>query len=102
MPKARRRAAAGPTLREPVAVVDIGSNSGRVMVFRPEAGGHLHVLAGSRAALRLAWNRPVLWPIAVIALLLAAVTIPALAAYRRRERMGGKSGSEPEKGRIGL
>jgi exopolyphosphatase/guanosine-5'-triphosphate,3'-diphosphate pyrophosphatase len=37
-----------------VAVVDIGSNSGRVMVFRPEAGGHLHVLAGSRAALRLA------------------------------------------------
>jgi exopolyphosphatase/guanosine-5'-triphosphate,3'-diphosphate pyrophosphatase len=37
-----------------VAVVDIGSNSGRVMVYRPEAGGHLHVLAGSRAALRLA------------------------------------------------
>ena len=37
-----------------MAVVDIGSNSGRVMVFRPEAGGHLHVLAGSRAALRLA------------------------------------------------
>jgi len=39
---------------DPIAVVDIGSNSGRVMVFRPEAGGHLHVLAGSRAALRLA------------------------------------------------
>jgi len=39
---------------DPVAVVDIGSNSGRVLVFRPEAGGHLHVLAGSRAALRLA------------------------------------------------
>jgi exopolyphosphatase/guanosine-5'-triphosphate,3'-diphosphate pyrophosphatase len=54
MQKARRRAAAGPTLRDPLAVVDIGSNSGRVMVFRPEAGGHLHVLAGSRAALRLA------------------------------------------------
>ena len=54
MPKLRRRAAAAPTLRDPVAVVDIGSNSGRVMVFRPEAGGHLHVLAGSRASLRLA------------------------------------------------
>ena len=54
MPKVRRRAVAGATLRDPVAVVDIGSNSGRVMVFRPEAGGHLHVLAGSRAALRLA------------------------------------------------
>jgi exopolyphosphatase/guanosine-5'-triphosphate,3'-diphosphate pyrophosphatase len=51
--KPRRSApATGP--RDPVAVVDIGSNSGRVMVFRPEAGGHLHVLAGSRAALRLA------------------------------------------------
>jgi exopolyphosphatase/guanosine-5'-triphosphate,3'-diphosphate pyrophosphatase len=39
---------------EPVAVVDIGSNSGRVMVYRLEAGGQLHILAGSRAALRLA------------------------------------------------
>ena len=39
--------------REPVAVIDIGSNSGRVMVYRREAGGHLHVLAGSRASLRL-------------------------------------------------
>jgi exopolyphosphatase/guanosine-5'-triphosphate,3'-diphosphate pyrophosphatase len=39
---------------EPLAVVDIGSNSGRVMVYRPEAGGHLHILAGHRAALRLA------------------------------------------------
>ncbi len=38
----------------PIAVVDIGSNSGRVMVYRPEAGGQLHLLAGSRAPLRLA------------------------------------------------
>jgi exopolyphosphatase / guanosine-5'-triphosphate,3'-diphosphate pyrophosphatase len=37
----------------PVAVIDIGSNSGRVMVYRREAGGHLHILAGSRASLRL-------------------------------------------------
>jgi exopolyphosphatase / guanosine-5'-triphosphate,3'-diphosphate pyrophosphatase len=37
----------------PVAVIDIGSNSGRVMVYTREAGGHLHILAGSRASLRL-------------------------------------------------
>src|SRR5512134_989774 len=37
----------------PVAVIDIGSNSGRVMIYRQERGGHLHVLAGSRASLRL-------------------------------------------------
>ena len=41
------------TAAAPVAVIDIGSNSGRVMVYRQEAGGHLHVLAGSRASLRL-------------------------------------------------
>lgn len=38
----------------PVAVVDIGSNSGRVMVYGHEAGGQLRILAGSRASLRLA------------------------------------------------
>jgi exopolyphosphatase/guanosine-5'-triphosphate,3'-diphosphate pyrophosphatase len=38
----------------PVAVIDIGSNSGRVMVYAQEAGGQLHILAGSRASLRLA------------------------------------------------
>jgi exopolyphosphatase/guanosine-5'-triphosphate,3'-diphosphate pyrophosphatase len=55
MPKVRRDSvASGALSRNAVAVVDIGSNSGRVLVFRPEAGGHLHVLAGSRAALRLA------------------------------------------------
>ncbi len=36
-----------------MAVIDVGSNSGRVMVYRREAGGHLHILAGSRASLRL-------------------------------------------------
>ena len=54
--KGRRNAGAaalGPGASRPLAVIDIGSNSGRVMVFRPETGGHLHVLAGSRASLRL-------------------------------------------------
>ena len=53
MPRVPRRPAASATPRAPVAVIDIGSNSGRVMVYRHEAGGHLHVLAGSRASLRL-------------------------------------------------
>jgi exopolyphosphatase/guanosine-5'-triphosphate,3'-diphosphate pyrophosphatase len=37
----------------PVGVIDIGSNSGRVMVFAREASSHLRLLAGSRAPLRL-------------------------------------------------
>ena len=37
----------------PVAVIDIGSNSGRVMVFARDASRHLRLLAGSRAPLRL-------------------------------------------------
>jgi exopolyphosphatase/guanosine-5'-triphosphate,3'-diphosphate pyrophosphatase len=36
-----------------VAVIDIGSNSGRVMVFKRDALSHLRLLAGSRAPLRL-------------------------------------------------
>ncbi|MBP6655303.1 MAG: ABC transporter substrate-binding protein [Propionivibrio sp.] len=35
---------------------------------------------------RQEWNAPVLWPLALIAVLLAAVVIPAVIAYRRRER----------------
>jgi len=53
MPRVPSRRATSATPRAPVAVIDVGSNSGRVMVYRQEAGGHLHVLAGSRASLRL-------------------------------------------------
>ena len=38
----------------PVAVVDVGSNSGRVVVLRPATGGHLEAIADGRAPLRLA------------------------------------------------
>jgi exopolyphosphatase/guanosine-5'-triphosphate,3'-diphosphate pyrophosphatase len=38
----------------PFAVVDIGSNSGRMIVFRLQDGGHLDVLEDARAPLRLA------------------------------------------------
>lgn len=45
-----RRAA---SRREVIAVIDVGSNSGRVVVFENDAAGHLRTLAGSRASLRL-------------------------------------------------
>jgi exopolyphosphatase / guanosine-5'-triphosphate,3'-diphosphate pyrophosphatase len=38
----------------PVAVIDVGSNSGRVVVLRVRESGHLEVLANGRAPLRLA------------------------------------------------
>jgi exopolyphosphatase/guanosine-5'-triphosphate,3'-diphosphate pyrophosphatase len=38
---------------EPVAVIDIGSNSARLVVYRLDPHGHLRVLANTRAALRL-------------------------------------------------
>ena len=44
-----------------------------------------------RAGSRDAWNRPVLWPIAVALVGLVALTIPAIRGYRRRERMAGKA-----------
>jgi exopolyphosphatase/guanosine-5'-triphosphate,3'-diphosphate pyrophosphatase len=37
----------------PVAVIDIGSNSGRVVVYEILPQGHLRILASSRASLRL-------------------------------------------------
>jgi len=51
---------------------------------------YLKVDPERRAALRLAWNRPVLWPVLLGMLLLAAVIAPAWLAYRRRERMAAR------------
>jgi exopolyphosphatase / guanosine-5'-triphosphate,3'-diphosphate pyrophosphatase len=48
----RGRAERG-TGKGPVAVLDIGSNSARMIVYQHEPGGHLRILAGSRAPLRL-------------------------------------------------
>jgi ABC-type transport system substrate-binding protein len=39
-----------------------------------------------RAASRQAWNRPVLWPIVVLLVVLAVSLVPAVITYRRRER----------------
>ena len=43
----------GRTLSRPVAVIDIGSNSGRVVVYQVDRAGHLRILASARAPLRL-------------------------------------------------
>jgi len=42
-----------PSRGKVVAVIDVGSNSGRVVVFQRDAAGHLRTLAGTRASLRL-------------------------------------------------
>lgn len=39
-----------------------------------------------RAQRRLAWNPPVIWPVAAVGLILVVSAIPAVLAYRRRER----------------
>jgi len=38
---------------QPLAIVDIGSNSGRIIVVRLGAGGHLEILSDARTTLRL-------------------------------------------------
>jgi len=37
----------------PLAIIDIGSNSARVVVYNREAAGHLRIVASARASLRL-------------------------------------------------
>ena len=51
----KKRTAQRPRPRPPsaVAVIDIGSNSGRVVCYRADAAGQLRILATTRAALRL-------------------------------------------------
>ena len=39
--------------RPPLAIIDIGSNSARVVVYNREAGGHLRIVASARSSLRL-------------------------------------------------
>ena len=40
----------------------------------------------ARERLRRAWNRPVLWPLALVVVLAGLVALPAVASHRRRER----------------
>jgi len=51
---------------------------------------YLKVDSEKRAVLRAQWNKPVLWPIALIVLVLALSAFPAILSYRKRERMAAR------------
>ena len=53
-----------------------------------------HIDVGLRERLRAQWNEPVRWPLVLIALVLLAVLIPAVVAYRRHERRTAKGRTE--------
>jgi ABC-type transport system substrate-binding protein len=51
---------------------------------------YLKVDPARREAARREWNRPVLWPLALLAIALVASVVPAVRTYRRRERMAAR------------
>ncbi len=46
--------------------------------------------AALREAMRAEWNQPVLWPLGLLAIVLAASAAPAVLGWRRRERASGR------------
>lgn len=46
-----------------------------------------------RQALRKEWNKPVVWPLAIVVLLFVVIVAPAVVHYRQRERATGVGGS---------
>ena len=51
---------------------------------------YLRVDVAKREAMRREWNRPVVWPAVLVFLFVVASAIPAVLAYRRRERMAAR------------
>ena len=51
---------------------------------------YLKIDTEKRAALRAEWNKPLLWPVGLILLLLIASAVPAVMSYRKRERMAAR------------
>jgi len=51
---------------------------------------YLRVDAAKREAMRREWNRPVVWPLATLLLVILVSLIPAVNTYRRRERMAAR------------
>jgi len=43
-----------------------------------------------RGSLRSHWNRPMLWPLLAIMVILAMLTVPAFGAWRRRAQMSAR------------
>ena len=46
--------------------------------------------AAARDRLRAEWNAPVLWPLGLVAALLALIALPAVLGHRRRERSAAR------------
>jgi ABC-type transport system substrate-binding protein len=51
---------------------------------------YLRIDPQRRAELRAAWNRPVLWPLGLVLVVVVIFSLPALVSYRRRERMAAR------------
>jgi oligopeptide transport system substrate-binding protein len=51
---------------------------------------YLRVDPELRAELRRKWNSPVVWPVALVLLVLIVSVIPAVSTYRKRERMAAR------------
>ncbi len=51
---------------------------------------YVRVDVEKRAAMRREWNAPVLWPAAMVLVLLGLATVPAIRSYRRRERLAAR------------
>ncbi len=51
---------------------------------------YLRVDVEKRAALRAAWNKPIVWPVGLIVLVLVLSALPAVLSYRKRERMAAR------------
>jgi len=101
----------------PVAVIDIGSNSGRVVVYALEAGGQVRILAASRAPLQLVRELPLthrlgstaiertveaLRDFQAIAVGAGAETLRAIATAATREAVDGESLIRRLKAELGL
>lgn len=51
---------------------------------------YLRVDSAKREALRREWNRPILWPVGLVLLLLVLSIVPAVRNYRKREQMAAR------------
>ncbi len=51
---------------------------------------YVRIDAGLRAKKQREWNKPVLWPLGLLAAVLVAGLVPAVAAYRRKERQAAR------------